>query len=71
MTKCIMCLIIGKFSNLRLGVYTQYAHENSNQSLYLHFSIICFIKSYTACDKGKTSGVNPASGTANTRPLKV
>ena len=23
--------------NLRLGVYTPYAHENSNQSLYLHF----------------------------------
>jgi len=25
-----------EFSNLRLGVYTPYAHENSNQSLIKH-----------------------------------
>ena len=29
--------LLGKFSNLRLGVYTLFAHENSNQSLYLPF----------------------------------
>jgi len=29
--------LLGKFSNLRLGVYTPYAHEKKIQSLYLHF----------------------------------
>jgi len=29
--------LLGKFSNLRLGVYTPYAHEKRIQSLYLHF----------------------------------
>ena len=34
--------LLGKFSNLRLGVYTLYAHENSKQSLYLHFLHHCY-----------------------------
>jgi len=29
--------LLGKFSNLRLGVYTSYAHEKRIQSLYIHF----------------------------------
>jgi len=68
-----------QFSNLRLGVYTPYAHENSNQSLYLLFLHNFFIKTnslticegYMACHKGTTCGINPALGTANTGPLKV
>jgi len=71
--------LLGNLSNLRLGVYTPYAHENSNQSLYLHFLRHFFIKTnilticegYMACHKGTTRGINPASVTANTRPLKV
>jgi len=43
------------------------------------FSIISLIKTnslticegYMACHKGTTRGITPASGTANTRPLKV
>jgi len=70
---------LGKFSNLRLGVYTPYAHENSNQSLYLHFLHHIFIKTnilticegYMVCHKGTTRGINPVSGTANTPPLNV
>jgi len=39
----VILAFLGKCSNLRLGVYIQYAHENSNQSLYLHFyGIKCY-----------------------------
>ena len=69
--------LFGKFSNQRLGVYTPYAHKNSNQSLYLHFlhhflliknNILIICNGYMAFQKGTTRGINPASGTANTRP---
>ena len=73
--------LLGKFSNQRLGVYTPYAHENSNQSLYLHFlhhfllikknNILTICEGYMAFQKGKTRGINPASGTANTRPCNA
>ena len=72
--------LLGKFSNLRLGVYTPYARENSNQSLYLHFlhhfffiktNILTISEGYMACHKGTTRGINPEMGTANTRPIKV
>jgi len=49
-----------------------------NPYVYI-FSIIFFIKTNIlticdgsmACHKGPTRGINPASGTANTRPLKI
>jgi len=69
--------LLGKFSNQRLGVYTPYVHENSNQSLYLHFlhhflliknNILTICEGYMAIfQKDTTRGINPASGTANTR----
>jgi len=45
-------------SNLRLGVYTPYAHEIAIITHIYIFSI-------------STRVINSASGTANTRPLKV
>jgi len=68
---------LAEFSNLRLGVYTPYAHENSNQSIYLHFlhhflliknNILTICNGYMAFQKGTARGINPALGTANTRP---
>jgi len=41
---CIARALLGEFSNLRLGAYTPFAHENRNQFLYLHFLHIFLLK---------------------------
>ena len=68
--------LLGEFSNLRLGVYTPYAHENSNQSLYLHLISIIFKKlkpvfwqfARAIWRVIRSQHINSASGTANTCP---
>ena len=38
-----------EFSNLRLGVYTPYAHENSNQSLIINNEIWNYVTKFAKC----------------------
>jgi len=72
--------LLGKFSNLRLGVYTSYAHEKRIQSLYIHFfhhyfckiNYLNHIRGLNFCTiRAKHVGVIPSSETANTRPVKL
>jgi len=71
---------VSKFSNLRLGVYTPYAHAKMIQSLYLHFLHhenykIKYLNHIRGLNlrtiRAKHVGVIPSSETANTRPVKL
>jgi len=71
--------LLGKFSNLRLGVYTSFAHEK-RINLHIYFFHHYFYKSnyfnrirgLNFCTiRAKHVGVIPSSETANTRPEKL
>jgi len=68
--------LLGKFSNLRLGVYIPYAHEKTIQSLYLHFLHhynykIKYLNHIRGLNFRTIRAKHVSSKTANTRPIKL